>query len=178
MNKTMTMFKRYSAILTLLLCGCGVWQAASDSTSNAYDTVLHNRGKTINVDLSADTTLNQDSAGRSRSVAVRVYQLKDRKRFDDASYADLVAKDTTILAPDVQASMAAVVNPGGAISVSQPMMRDTKFVAVAALYANAEKAGTWKQVIRSKTLSNDEPMKLVLADKTISLIEETKSGTK
>nr|WP_306805649.1 type VI secretion system lipoprotein TssJ [Caballeronia sp. BR00000012568055] len=174
----MKMFKRYSAILTLLLCGCGAWQAASDSTSNAYDTMFHNRGKTINIDLSASDTLNQDSAGRSRSVAVRVYQLKDRKRFDDASYADLVAKDTTVLASDVQSSMAAVVNPGGAISVSQPMMRDTKFVAVAAFYPGADKAGSWKQVIKSKTLSKDEPLKLLLADKTLSLIEETKSGTK
>jgi type VI secretion system protein VasD len=165
----MKMFQRYRVMLTLLLSGCGAWQAASDSTSNAYDTMFHNRGKTVNVDLSASDKLNQDSAGRSRSVAVRVYQLQDRKRFDEASYADLVSKDMEILAPDVQASMAAVVNPGGAISFSQPMERDTKYVAIAAFYPSADKAGTWRQVIKVNTLSADEPLMLVLTDKSLAV---------
>jgi type VI secretion system protein VasD len=175
----MKMFRRSGVILTLLLGGCGAWQAASDTTSNAYDSMFHNRGKTINVDVSADPVLNQDSAGRSRSVAVRVYQLKDRKRFDEASYGDLVAKDTTVLAPDMQASMAGVINPGGAASFSQPMQQDTKYVAIAAFYRNAQQTGLWKRVIKSQALSADKPLRLTLANTTLDLPnDDAQSGAR
>ena len=55
------------------------------------------------------TAVCQDGA---TSVAVRVYQLKDRKMFDGASYEDLLGNDRTLLAQDLQASMASVLNPG------------------------------------------------------------------
>jgi type VI secretion system protein VasD len=169
------MLKRYSVILTILLSACGAWQAASDSTSNAYDTMFHNRGKTVNVDLNASAGLNQDSAGHSRPVAVRVYQLKERQRFDEASYADLVSKDTTVLASDVQASVAVVVNPGGAASVSQPMLKDTKYVAIAAFYQNFENAGSWKYVVPQKDMPTDTPLKLTLADRTVGIVTSART---
>ncbi|SAK88164.1 Type VI secretion lipoprotein [Caballeronia catudaia] len=172
------MLIRYSAVLALLLSGCGAWQAVSDSTSNAYDTVFHNRGRTVNVDLGANAGLNRDSAGRSNSVAVRVYQLKDRKRFDGASYGDLIVKDAPVLNEDLQASMAVVVNPGGAANLSQPMMKDTKYVAIAAFFQNPDKTGTWKQVIKSESLSADEPLKLALVDKALSITDDTKARRK
>ncbi|SAK80997.1 Type VI secretion lipoprotein [Caballeronia catudaia] len=143
------MFKRYSAILTLLLSGCGAWQAVSDTSVVAYDAVFHRRVEEVNVDLSARAELNPDSAGRSTSVAVRVYQLKDRKRFDAASYGELIVKDTPVLSEDLQASMAAVVNPGGAASLSQPMVKGTEYIAIAAFYQNPDKTGTGSRSSRA-----------------------------
>lgn len=158
-----------SVALTLLLSGCGVWQAASNTTATAYDTVFHNLGKTVDVDLSADANVNPDSAGHPRSVAVRVYQLKDRKRFDETSHADLVSNDTTVLEPDLQSSMAVVVNPGGAASVSQPMKKDTKFIAIAAIFQTADKPATWKQIVPVKKLPANAPLKLTLTNTTLDV---------
>ncbi|MBC8642538.1 type VI secretion system lipoprotein TssJ [Caballeronia sp. EK] len=155
--------------ITLSLSGCGVWQAASDSTVNAYDTVFHNRGKTVDIDLTAHADLNRDDAGHAKSVAVRVYQLKDRKRFDDASYNDLLNNDDTLLAQDVQARTAVVVNPGGSASTSQPMERETKFVAIAAFYQNVGKAGAWRLIVPTKKLPDDAPLKLTLSDRTLDI---------
>lgn len=160
------MLKRSSAMLALLLSGCGVWQAASDKTAAVYDTVFHNLGKTVNVDLTAGENLNQDDAGRSTAVAVRVYQLKERKRFDAASFGELANQDTTVLGPDLLASTAAVVNPGGSASLSQPMIKGTEYVATAVFYQNVDKAGTWKQVVVANKLPFDAPLKLVLGDKS------------
>lgn len=171
--------KMASALMTLSLSACGAWQAASDSTVAAYDTAFHNRGKRVNVDLTARADLNQDDAGRPRSVAVRVYQLKDRTRFDGASYNDLLDKDGALLAPDVLSNVATVVNPGASASVSEPMRRDTKFVAIAAFYQNADKTGSWKQVVPAKKLPDGAPLKLTLAKGTLDVSEDnTNAGKK
>ena len=75
---------------SLLLSACGAWQTVSDSTSSAYHAVFFKQVKVLKVDLTARASVNPDEAMRSTSVAVRVYQLKDRKLFDKASYDDLL----------------------------------------------------------------------------------------
>ncbi|BBU30817.1 type VI secretion system protein VasD [Burkholderia sp. THE68] len=174
------MFKRgavTSAFLPVLLGGCGVWQAASDGTANAWHVMTDWRVKVVDVDMSAHADLNPDASGHPGSVAVRVYQLKDRKRFDSASFNDLIRRDQTLLAPDLQTSMATVVNPGASASVSQPMQKETAFIAIAAFYETPNKAGAWKQVIAARKLPDDVPLKLTLADGKLELAnEDTKAG--
>jgi type VI secretion system protein VasD len=146
----------------LLLSACGAWQTVSDSTANAYHAVFYKQVKVLSVDLTARASVNPDEAMRSTSVAVRVYQLKDRKLFDKASYDDLLKNDKTVLAQDLQASMATVVNPSACASVSQPMQPDTEYVAVVALYRDPDSNGAWRRVIPKKKLSADAPLKLEL----------------
>jgi type VI secretion system protein VasD len=152
---------------SVLLCACGTWQAVSDGTSSAYHSVFFKQVKVLNVDLSARAGLNPDDAGRSTSLAVRVYQLKDRKLFDGVSYDDLLKNDRTVLAQDLQASMAAVVNPGASVSLSQPMQADTKYVAIVAFYRNPGNGDGWKYVIVKKKLSADAPLKLTVMDQEL-----------
>lgn len=131
------MFIRQTLIVltsTAMLSACGAWQTVSDASSSAYHTVFFKQVKFLNIDLSARDALNADDAGRPTSVAVSVYQLKDRKLFDKASYDDLLKNDHTVLAQDLQDNMAAVLNPGASASLSQPMQADTKYVAIVALY--------------------------------------------
>lgn len=151
----------------LLLSACGAWQSVSDTTSNAYHAVFFKQVKVLNVDLSARDALNPDDAGRATSVAVRVYQLKDRKLFDGASYNDLLKNDHTVLAQDVQDSMAAVLNPGASASLSQPMKADSEYVAIVAFYRNPGTGNGWKYVIEKKKLDADKPLKLVMVDQLL-----------
>jgi type VI secretion system protein VasD len=152
---------------SLLLSACGAWQTVSDSTSSAYHAVFYKQVKVLNVDLTARASVNPDEAMRSTSVAVRVYQLKDRKLFDKASYDDLLKNDKTVLAQDLQASIATVVNPGASASVSQPMQPDTRYVAVVAFYRDPDSNGTWRRVVPMKKLSADAPLKLELVDREL-----------
>ncbi|MGF6639944.1 type VI secretion system lipoprotein TssJ [Paraburkholderia sp. MM6662-R1] len=151
----------------LLLSACGAWQSVSDTTSSAYHSVFFRQVKVLDVDLTARAELNPDDAGRSTSLAVRVYQLKDRKLFDGVSYDDLLKNDRTVLAQDLQASMAAVVNPGASVSLSQPMQADTKYVAIVAFYRNPGNGDGWKYVIIKKNMSADAPLKLTLMDQEL-----------
>lgn len=155
---------------SLLLSACGAWQAVSDSTSSAYHAVFYKQVKVLNVDLTARAAVNPDEAMRSTSVAVRVYQLKDRKLFDKASYDDLLKNDKTVLAQDLQASIATVVNPGASASVSQPMQPDTEYVGIVAFYRAPDSNGTWRRVVPKKKLSADAPLNLELVDRELVVL--------
>lgn len=158
-----------TAAAVLLLSGCGAWQSVSDASSNAYRAVFFKQVKVLDVDLTARAALNPDDVGRPTSVAVRVYQLKDRKAFDAASYDDLLKNDRTVLAQDLQADMSAVVNPGASSSLSQPMQRETEYVAILALYRVPGAAADWKRVIEKKKLDPDKPLRLGLTSNGLQM---------
>ncbi|KVM54167.1 type VI secretion protein [Burkholderia ubonensis] len=148
----------------VLLSACGAWQSVSDASASAYRAVFFKQVKVLNVDLTARAALNPDESGRATSVAVRVYQLKDRKMFDGASYEDLLKNDKTVLARDQQANMSTVLNPGASASLSQPMQADTMYIAIVAFYRNPGNGDGWKYVIGKKKLDSSKPLKIELAD--------------
>ncbi|MCP3723429.1 type VI secretion system lipoprotein TssJ [Paraburkholderia sp. CNPSo 3272] len=162
-----------TAASAFLLSACGAWQAVSDTSSNAWHAVFYKQVKVLNVDLSAREALNPDDAGRPTSVAVRIYQLRDRKLFDGASYDDLLKNDRTVLAQDLQDSMAAALNPGASASLSQPMKADTKYVAIVALYRNPGSGNGWKYVIEKTKLDADKPLKLELVDQLLLAADDS-----
>jgi type VI secretion system protein VasD len=152
---------------SLLLSACGAWQAVSDTSSSAYHAVFFKQVKVLDVDLTARASINPDEANRPCSVSVRVYQLKDRKLFDAASYDDLLKNDKTVLAQDLQANIATVVNPGASASLSQPMQPDTEYVAIVAFYRDPDSGGAWRRVIAKKKLSADAPLKIELVGREL-----------
>ncbi len=152
-----------ASALVLLLSGCGAWQSVSDASSSAYRAVFFKQVKVLDVDLTARAALNPDDAGRPTSVAVRVYQLKDRKMFDAASYEDLLKNDRTVLAQDLQADTSTVVSPGASASLSQPMRADTRYIAVVAFYRVPELGGDWRRVVEAKKLNAEKPLRLELS---------------
>ena len=148
---------------SLGLAGCGAWQSVSDGTASAYNAVFHKSVRTLDIDLSARASLNSGSGDQPYSVSVRIYQIRDRKAFDAASYDDLVQNDRTVLAQDLQDMASAVVTPGGAVNVSQPMRADTQYVAVVAFFRDAGGATNWRRVFPKNALSADDPLRLQLA---------------
>ena len=151
-----------TAGLCLILSACGAWQSVSDGTANAYNAVFHKTVKTLDIDLSARPALNSTSGTQPFSVAVRIYQIKDRKGFDAASYDDLLNEDRTVLAQDLQDMSSVIVTPGGAVNVTQPMKADTQYVAVVAFFRDPTGGTTWRRVFPKKSLSADDPLKLEL----------------
>ncbi|OJA53342.1 type VI secretion system-associated lipoprotein [Burkholderia ubonensis] len=154
----------------VLLSACGAWQSVSDASASAYRAVFFKQVKVLNVDFTARAALNPDDAGRATSVAVRVYQLKDRKMFDGASYEDLLKNDKTVLAQDLESNMSATVNPGASASLSQPMQRETKYVAIVALYRSPFSDSSWKRVVETKKLDADKPLRLELSANELRVV--------
>ncbi|SAL33014.1 type VI secretion system lipoprotein TssJ [Caballeronia humi] len=154
-------------VVALALSACGAWQSVSDKTSDTYRAVFYKQVKTLNVDFTARASLNPDEADRPVSVAVRVYQLKDRKSFDAASYDDLLKNDRTALGGDLQDAAGVVVNPGSAASLSQPMRADTQYVAIVAFFRDVRNERDWRRVIAKKSMPADAPLKFELIDREL-----------
>jgi type VI secretion system protein VasD len=162
-----------TAALCFTLSACGTWQSVLDGTASTYNAVFHKTVKTLNVDLNARSSLNSASGTQPFSVAVRLYQLKDRKGFDSASYNDLLSDDRTVLARDLLDMASVVVSPGGAVNVTQPMKADTQYVAVVAFFREATGGTTWRRVFEKKRLSADEPLKLELVGNDLVAVGDT-----
>jgi type VI secretion system protein VasD len=152
---------------SLLLSACGAWQGVSDTSVGAYKAVFHKQAKVLNIDLNARASLNPDEANRPVSVAVRVYQLKDRKSFDGASYDDLLKNERAVLNADLQDTVGAVVNPGSAQSLSQPIRPDTEYIAIVAFFRNPKNDSDWRWVVSKKSLSANDPLRFDLVDQEL-----------
>lgn len=158
----------------MLLSACGAWQAVSTTTAGAYRTLFYKQIHAVNIDLAARASINPDEANRPCSVVVRVYQLKDRKLFDAASYGDLLKHDKSWLAEDLLASTSAVLTPGAAASLSQPLETDTHYVAIVALYREPDPDGRWRKVLARSALSASAPLQFELIDRQLVATGEPK----
>ena len=58
-----------------------------------------------------------------------------------------------------------VLRPGAAVSISEPMKNDTKYVGVVALFREAGKDAVWKLAIPKAT----DPMKIEVRDNMLEL---------
>ncbi|MBB3259383.1 type VI secretion system protein VasD [Paraburkholderia bannensis] len=159
--------------LCLFLSACGAWQSVSDGTASAYNAVFHKSVKTLNIDLNARSALNNTSGTQPFSVAVRIYQLRDWKSLDAASYYDLLDNDRTVLGHDLQDMASVIVTPGGAVNVTQPMKADTQYVAVVAFFRDPAGGTTWRRVFPKKSLSADDPLKLELVGNDLVVAGDT-----
>lgn len=148
-------------LLALSLTGCGLTQSVSDGTKSAFTSVFYKKIKTLHLDFTAREALNTDareSNSLSEPVVVRVYQLKDRKVFDQMVYQQLLKEGDTLLKADLLANRDVVVKPGGDASLDMPMAVDAKFVAVVGLFRHPEMANnTWKRVLEREELDPDKP---------------------
>jgi len=156
------------AAMCLLLSACGAWQTVSTATGNAYHATFYKKVTTVNVDMKARAMLNPDPLGRAYSVAVRVYQLKDPKRFQNATYDELLTNDKTVLAQDLQDNRGVVIYPGGSASLSQALKADTRYIGVVAFYRDAKSDNSWRLVVSRKDLSADTPLTLELVGDAIT----------
>ncbi|MFL9927190.1 type VI secretion system lipoprotein TssJ [Herbaspirillum lusitanum] len=158
-------FKFIAAVCAAsLLSGCGAWQAVSDTTVSVARSVFTKQVKVLNIDFKAREQLNPDDNQKSLSVVVRVYQLKDHKTFDSASYRDLLRNDKSILAGDLLDSRGLMLLPGTTASLSQPMQEGTRFIGVAVFFRKTALDTHWRRVLPKKMLSADEPLRLELLD--------------
>ncbi|MFP3334517.1 type VI secretion lipoprotein TssJ, partial [Pseudomonas sp. SIMBA_064] len=59
--------------------------------------------------------------------------------------------------------------PGASASLSQPMQRETEYVAVVALYRVPGAAQDWKRVIEKKKLDADKPLRIELTSNGLKM---------
>jgi len=93
---------------------------------------------TLNVDVSASETLNQDTTGASYSVLVRFYQLSDPSLFEKASVSSLFRQDDEILSATLVGKKELMVAPNTKTLLEFPKDPASKYIGVAAFYRDTK----------------------------------------
>ena len=98
-------------------------------------------------------TLNRDINGRSLSVVVHIYQLKDAREFSKLTF-DMLASgraDSEMLGTSLLEKTDAIVVPGGSFISTEKLRDETKFLGIVAYFRNPD-PHHWRQLLDVETL--------------------------
>lgn len=170
-RKTSRIFHRATLLLLpLLLSSCGLSQRVGQGASSVADVVFFRKIDTLHLTLSSRSALNNNEGGEALPTVVWVYQLKDRKIFDTASYSTLLKQDKTLLAADLLDKQVVQVMPNNDATLAVPMHADAQFVAVVALFMAPDmKNNTWRIVIERNDLDPNKDRVVELNDNRLQL---------
>ncbi|MET0611815.1 MAG: type VI secretion system lipoprotein TssJ [Pseudomonas caspiana] len=156
-----------------LLCGCGLTQSVSDTTSSTASAIFYKQIKTLHLDFSARASLNTEDAqmnALSVPTMVRVYQLRSEKAVERADYDKLISNDESALIGDLLDKQSVVLNPEQGAKLSVPLDPDAKFVAVVGLFRNPDiQMNTWRLTLTRDDLDPDAARVIELGDNQLKL---------
>lgn len=160
-----------AVVLTLALAGCGLTQTVKDSTIAMTKSIFYKQVKTLHLDIRAREGVNNNANGASLATVVRIYQLKDRKRFDDSDYPSLFAADSQAINEDLLVEKDIRLRPGESLTLDMPMDNNAQFVAVAALFIDPDlPKNTWRLVLTLDDLDPDKPRIIEASHNTLTLV--------
>lgn len=98
-------------------------------------------------------TLNRDVNGKSLSVVVHVYQLKDAREFSKLTFDALTSgrSDTELLGPALLERTDAIVVPGAEFTSADKLRDEAKFLGIVAYFRNPD-PNHWRQLLDVETL--------------------------
>ncbi|WP_145128389.1 type VI secretion system lipoprotein TssJ [Pseudomonas sp. URMO17WK12:I11] len=159
--------------LAIFLGGCGLTQKIVEGTASTAHAVFYKQVKTLHLDFTGRSAMNTDSAemsGLSVPVLVRVYQLRNHKALDRATYDDLVSHGERVLGDDLLNEKAVVVKPGEAAQLTTPLSSEAQYIAVIALFRNPDMdENTWRLTVQRDDLDPDQPRVVELGDNRLKL---------
>ncbi|WP_447748227.1 type VI secretion system lipoprotein TssJ [Pseudomonas nicosulfuronedens] len=162
------------ALTATLLGGCGLTQRTVDAGKSVGQAIFYKQVKVVHLDFTGRSALNTDTrdmSGLSVSTLVRVYQLRDRKALDNASYQGLLGDGEQVLSADLLDERRVVVKPDEGAQLNVPMLADAQFVAVVALFRTPEaQTGSWRLVLARDELDPDKARVIELGDNALSLV--------
>lgn len=151
-------FTKYLSLISLLvmigtLNGCGLTQSISDGSVALANSMMYKQIKTLHLDFLARPAINNDEQGQPHTVVIRVYQLKERKQFDNASYASLFNGDSNVLTDDVLVQRDIRLRPDENTVLDMPLEPDVRYIAVAGMFISPnDNANTWRRVLKREEL--------------------------
>lgn len=158
---------------SVLLAGCGLTQSVTESTASTAHGIFYKQVKTLHLDISSRVTMNThatDMTGLSVPTLVRVYQLRDGKAMEKATYDSLLGEDDRVLGSDLLDTRALVVKPGEGGQLSVPMDKDARVVTVVALFRQPDtELNTWRLTLTRDELDPDRARVIELGDNRLTL---------
>ncbi len=163
----------FSLVMFAALGGCGLAQTVADGTASTAKAIFYKQVKTLHLDFSARTALNTaatDMSALSVPTLVRVYQLRDSKAVEQATYDGLLGDDNQLLASALLDKRSVVVKPEEGAQLNVPMDKDAQFVTVVALFRSPDtQLNTWRLTLTRDDLDPDRARVIELGDNRLTL---------
>ena len=160
-------------VLGALLSGCGLTQTVSDATSSTAKAIFYKKVKTLHLDFTGRAAMNTDMSdmrGLSVPTVVRVYQLRDNKIMDKATYDSVLNEADNLLRADLLDQQAMVIKPGEGAQLNVPLDQDAQFVTVVALFRTPDtQMNTWRLTLPRDDLDPDRARVIELGNNRLTL---------
>jgi type VI secretion system protein VasD len=161
------------AVCGALLSGCGLTQTVSDGTTSTARAIFYKQVKTVHLDFSGRAALNtggSDMSALSVPTLVRVYQLRDRKAVEKATYDSIEDDSEHLLSADLLDEHALVVKPGEGAQLNVPLDKAAQFVTVVALFREPDtRLNTWRLTLSRDQLDPDQARVVELGGNRLTL---------
>ncbi|QAU23837.1 type VI secretion system lipoprotein TssJ [Dyella sp. M7H15-1] len=154
------------ALTALLLTGCGAWQTTKDTSTDVSRAIFVAKVKQMHLVIEGRAELNRDERGASLPVAMRVYQLKDAKAFEQATYAQLLHDADRVLKADALSHTDIVLAPQATITLNTPMADNAQYVGVVAFFRDPSHAA-WRLVMPKAQWKKTDPVTLSVIGNTL-----------
>jgi type VI secretion system protein VasD len=169
-----TIYKALFAIaFGLLVSGCGVTQSVSESTASMTQAIFYKQVRTLRLDFDGRQALNTDGTDMralSVPVMVRVYQLRDGKSVNNATYDDLLRDADRLLAADLLDQRSLVIKPGEGAQLDVPLDENAEVVAVVGLFREPDlQLNDWRLLLTRDVLDPDRPRVIELGESRLTL---------
>jgi type VI secretion system protein VasD len=126
----------------------------------------------INIVLNAANSVNPDAQGQALSVVVRIYQLKDKGRFEAADYNAIWKSDKETLLEDLLDRQERMIQPGTQEMLEIQANAMANYLGAMALFRNPT-GDSWRKVI--PVLKNStQKISLMLREHTIEISASSK----
>ena len=166
-----TRFTLLMLAMVTTLSGCGLTQKVSDGTVAVTKSIFYKQVKTLHLDITARDAINNNASGAPLSTVVRIYQLKDRKVFDDTDYPSLFTEDSQAIKADLLEQKDIRVLQGAAVTIDVPMKEKAQFVAVAGMFLSPDITNnTWRIVLSRNDLDPEKARQIELNNKGMKLL--------
>lgn len=152
------------ALLPLLLGGCAggvgkLAQAALQMAGLARTPPVpeaQQPPRTVRLQLQAGQHLNTDAQGQSLALVARIYKLRQRTAFEQASYDSFLdaQKEKALLGPDLLEVREVLLVPGQHYDMQEKVSREAAFIGVVALF-RAPAAQRWRTTLAVQDAERD-----------------------
>lgn len=160
-------------VLGALLSGCGLTQTVSDATTSTAKAIFYKQVKTLHLDFTGRAAMNTDvtdMTGLSVPTLVRVYQLRDTKVVDKATYDSVLSDADNLLRADLLDQQTMVVKPGEGAQLDVPLNKGAQFVTVVALFRTPDtQKNTWRLTLSRDDLDPNQARVIELGNNRLTL---------
>jgi type VI secretion system protein VasD len=126
----------------------------------------------VNIVLNAAANVNPDAGGQALSVVVRIYQLKDKGRFEAADYNAIWKSDKDTLSDDLLERQERMIQPGTQEMIEIQPNPAANYLGAVALFRNPS-GDTWRKIIPIRK-NAAQKVGLSLHEQTIEIVASSK----